>query len=48
MGLSSDEIGDMPWGQLLDLIAVEQIKVEGFARKYQETEDDFWKLLTYK
>lgn len=38
----------MPWGLFLDLIAVEQIKTEGFTRKHIETEDDFWALLNYK
>ena len=35
----------MPWGQFLDLIAVEQIKREGFTFKAPETEADFWALL---
>lgn len=34
-----------PFGVLLDLIAIEQIKTEGFKRKHVETEDDFWALM---
>lgn len=35
----------LPVGELLDLIAVEQIKTEGFKLKQPEAEDDFWALL---
>ena len=34
---------DFPLGELLDLIAVEQIKHEGFALR-ERREDDFWAL----
>lgn len=32
-------------GELLDLIAIEQIKREGYTRRAREMEDDFWSLL---
>lgn len=33
MGLTYDETLDMPIGQLMDLIAIEQVKNEGFTFK---------------
>lgn len=39
---------NLPHGELLDLIAVEQIKNEGFTPKAPESEDDFWELLKRK
>lgn len=34
-----------PVGELLDLIAIDQIKTQGFTQKHVETEEDFWRLL---
>lgn len=44
IGLTLDQTLDLPWGELLDLIACEQIKHEDYQLK-QADEDDFWALL---
>ena len=36
---------DLPLGELLDLIAVEQIKHEGFALRDARRDEDFWALM---
>ncbi len=40
----------LPFGELCDLIAVEQIKVEGADKKRtrQEEEDAFWELMAWQ
>lgn len=45
IGLTYQETLELPYGELLDLIAVEQIKHEGVKLKPKE---DFWDLLEYK
>lgn len=40
MGLTRDETLSIPFSLLLDLIAVEQIKVEGLERKHTAAEED--------
>lgn len=45
LGLPYSHALDLPAGELMDLIAVEQIKYEGFSLRRQESEDDFWTLL---
>lgn len=38
----------LPFGELLDLVAIDQIKVDGYTQKHKETEEDFWHLLEWK
>ena len=45
MGLPYAQALDLPHGELLDLIAVEQVKTCGYIPKAQETDDDFWAVL---
>lgn len=40
MGLSRREALDVPFGELLDLIAVEQVKREGFRLRGRLTDED--------
>lgn len=50
MGLSRSEALALPLGQLLDLIAVNQIKLEGAEQKKtrQEEETEFFGLLNWR
>ena len=50
MGLTRNESLALPLGQLLDLIAVNQIKTEGAEpkRTQQEEEQDFFNLLNWR
>lgn len=50
IGMTRDETLSIPYSQLLDLIAVHQIKQEGAEAKPTEAEemDDFMRLLSYK
>lgn len=50
MGLTRDETLSIPFSQLLDLIAVQQIKVEGAKQKPTEEEETeaFLQLFTYR
>lgn len=50
MGLTRNETLSIPFSQLLDLIAVEQIKTGSAERKptAEEEADEFMRLLTYK
>ena len=43
-----DQTLDLPFGMLLDLISIEQIKHEGAIFKPRESKDDFWELLTWR
>lgn len=43
-----DQALDLPFGQLLDLITIEQIKHEGAKYRPPETEGDFWELMTWR
>lgn len=45
LGLPYAHALSLPVGEMLDLIAVEQVKTEGFIGKNPESEDDFWALL---
>lgn len=45
MGLNYSETRCLPFGELLDMIAIDQIKMGGFSRKHVETEEDFWRLM---
>lgn len=46
IGLDYDRTMDLPLGELLDLIAIEQIKHEGARlKRVPEDEDDFFALL---
>ena len=40
MGLTYEQALDIPFGELLDYIAIEQIKTEGFEQKWRLTDDD--------
>lgn len=40
MGLTYDQTLDLPHGELLDLIAIEQIKHEGMVRRKILTDED--------
>lgn len=40
VGLTYEQALDMPYGELLTLIAIEQIKVEGFKQKYALSDDE--------
>ena len=40
VGLSYTQALDIPFGELLDYIAIEQIKREGFRQKYALTDDE--------
>lgn len=40
MGLSYDQSLDIPFGELLDFIAIEQVKTEGFRLKKKVTRDE--------
>lgn len=44
VGLSYQTSLALPYGQLLDLVAIEQIKHEG-AKLKKNDEDEFWELL---
>lgn len=50
IGMTRDETLSIPYSQLLDLIAVHQIKQEGAEAKPTEAEeiDDFMRLMSYK
>ena len=50
LGLTRNEALSIPFSQLLDLIAIEQIKIENAERKLtaEEDADEFMRLLTYK
>ena len=37
-----------PFGELLDLIAIDLIKTEGYIQRHKETEEDFWALLEWR
>ena len=45
LGLPYAHALSLPVGEMLDLIAVEQVKTEGFIAKNPESKDDFWELL---
>ena len=40
MGLTYDQTLDIPFGELQDLIAIQQIKLEGAKRKHILTDDE--------
>lgn len=40
MGLTYNETLDIPFGELLDLVSIEQIKTEGFKRRRVLTDED--------
>lgn len=48
VGLSYDQANDIPFGELLDYVAIEQVKHEGAKLKktWEEPEDEFFALLT--
>lgn len=50
IGLSREETLSIPFSQLLDLIAIEQIKHEGATAKLSEQEEDaeVFRLLNFK
>ncbi len=47
MGLSYDQANDIPFGELLDYVAIEQVKHEGARLKavWENPEDEFFALL---
>lgn len=50
MGLTRTETLFLPVGELMDLIAVDQIKMDGFNRKktLEEEQAEFFELLSWK
>lgn len=44
IGLTYKQALSIPHGELMDLVAVEQIKHEG-AKRASSSEDEFWELL---
>ena len=40
VGLSYAQALDIPFGELLDFVAIEQIKREGYRQKYALTDDE--------
>lgn len=40
VGLTYEQALDIPFGELLDFVAIEQIKVEGARQKHILTDDD--------
>lgn len=49
MGLTLGEVMSIPFGLLQDLIAIQQIKVEGAERvlTQEEEQDEFFRLLSF-
>lgn len=40
VGLTYTQTMNIPFGELLDYVCIEQIKIEGFRRKYALTDED--------
>ena len=40
MGLTYEQALDIPFGELLDFMAIERIKTEGYVRRRALTDDD--------
>lgn len=50
IGLSREEALTIPFAELLDLVAVHQIKTEGARQKVTRAQEEeaFWELLTWR